>query len=236
MQTGSGYVQQPMGEFYQQAAAKLIDYDPNLHTASAQPPQLQMPHAWDFFSNADQDDLHPAVVPLLQARGAASATPQGRFQDSTRLYRLRLFFRIKSDNPCCPTELVWSDYSDPFRIAAWYESSGRATAPVPLPDPIDRNFLKSAKPNSSFAVPSGLMGAMQGATLSGLSSGTPPGGGNGGGLTWICSFSIPLITICAFFVLNIFLSLLNMVFFWMAFIKICIPFPAPAAPTPPTSD
>ena len=236
VQAGSGYVQRPMGQFYQEAAAKLIDYDPNQDTASDQPPQLQMPHAWDFFSNADQDDLIQAVVPLLQDRGAASATPQGRFQDSTRLYRLRLFFRIKSDNPCCPPELIWSDYSDPVRIAAWYESSGRATAPVPLPDPTDRNFLKSAKPNSSFAVPSGLMGAMQGTTLSGLSSGTPPAGGNGGGLTWICSFSIPLITICAFFVLNIFLTLLNLVFFWMAFIKICIPFPAPAAPTPPTPD
>jgi hypothetical protein len=51
------------------------------------------------------------------------------------------------------------------------------------------------------------------------------GGGAKLGLGWLCSFSIPLITICAFFVLNIFLSLLNIVFFWMAFIKICIPIP-----------
>ena len=50
-------------------------------------------------------------------------------------------------------------------------------------------------------------------------------------LNWICGFSIPLITICAFFVLNIFLILLNIVFFWLPFIKICIPFPIPVPST-----
>ncbi len=55
-------------------------------------------------------------------------------------------------------------------------------------------------------------------------------------LNWICGFSIPLITICAFFVLNIFLTLLNIVFFWLPFIKICIPFPLPTAANSGDSD
>jgi hypothetical protein len=42
----------------------------------------------------------------------------------------------------------------------------------------------------------------------------------------ICGFSIPLITICAFIVLQIFLVLLHLAFFWLPFIRICIPFPA----------
>ena len=46
-----------------------------------------------------------------------------------------------------------------------------------------------------------------------------------GTLGWICSFSIPIITLCAFIVLSIFLSLFDLIFKWMAFIKICIPFP-----------
>jgi len=54
---------------------------------------------------------------------------------------------------------------------------------------------------------------------------SPSGGLN---LSWICSFNIPIITICAFFVLNIFLSLLNIVFFWLPFVKICIPIPSAA--------
>jgi len=44
-------------------------------------------------------------------------------------------------------------------------------------------------------------------------------------IEWICSFSIPIITLCAFIVLNIFLSLFNIIFNWMFFIKICLPIP-----------
>ena len=50
-------------------------------------------------------------------------------------------------------------------------------------------------------------------------------GGSGIGLGWICSFSLPIITLCAFICLNIFLSLFNLIFSWMAFLKICIPIP-----------
>jgi hypothetical protein len=118
--------------------------------------------------------------------------------------------------------------SEPFRIAAWHESSQRVHPPIPLPDPA--TAIQNAKPNCAFHVPGSLMGAMQGATLSGLSNGA--GGGPALTLDWICGFNIPLITICAFFVLNIFLGLLNIVFFWLPFIKICIPFPMPAANSP----
>jgi hypothetical protein len=39
----------------------------------------------------------------------------------------------------------------------------------------------------------------------------------------LCSFSIPIITICALIVLMIFISLLNIVFWWMPFLRICFP-------------
>jgi hypothetical protein len=103
-------------------------------------------------------------------------------------------------------------------------------APIPLPDPTAKGFRANAKPNCTFAVPSGLMNLMNNSTLSGLSSGSGPSPNASGGisLNWICGFNIPIITICAFFVLNIFLILLNLVFWWLPFIKICIPFPIPA--------
>jgi len=41
----------------------------------------------------------------------------------------------------------------------------------------------------------------------------------------ICSFSIPIITICALIVLMIFVSLLNIIFWWLPFLKICLPIP-----------
>jgi hypothetical protein len=212
----------PMGTFYQQAAAALIDFDPT----SA--PQLTMPHAWDPFTQADEDKVVSQITALLMTRGTQVTAPMGRFQDATRLYRIRVFLRIKSHMPGCPAKLVWSKFSDPFRIAAWHESAGRTRPPVPLPDPFDPAFRSNAKKaNCFFAVPSKLMNAMQNTKLSDLTSGNGPPSGGGIGLDWICGFNIPLITICAFFVLNIFLILLNLVFFWLPFIKICIPFPAP---------
>jgi hypothetical protein len=39
----------------------------------------------------------------------------------------------------------------------------------------------------------------------------------------MCSFSIPIITICALLVLMIFISLLNIVFWWAPFLKLCFP-------------
>jgi hypothetical protein len=37
------------------------------------------------------------------------------------------------------------------------------------------------------------------------------------------SLSIPIITICAMIILFIFLNLLNIVFWWLPFVKICFP-------------
>ena len=57
----------------------------------------------------------------------------------------------------------------------------------------------------------------------------------GVGLGWICSFSLQIIFLVAFIVMFIFLLLLNIVFFWMPFLKICFPIPVPAKqPTGPT--
>jgi len=216
----------PMGAFYQAAKTALLDYDPR---SSSSVPSLTMPSAWDFLSDNDQGALLSAMSTALAPKSQGLLAPQGRFQDSNRRYKLRMFFRIKGETPGCPPQLVWSEYSEPFRIAAWHESSERAHPPVPMPDPTSA-FLKSAKPNCSFHVPANLMSAMQGTSLSGLMKGS--GGGPSLKLDWICSFNIPIITICAFLVLNIFLSLLNIIFFWLPFIKICIPFPSISTSSP----
>jgi hypothetical protein len=47
------------------------------------------------------------------------------------------------------------------------------------------------------------------------------------GIAWLCGFNLPIITLCAFIVLNIFLSLFDLIFAWMLFIKLCIPIPRP---------
>jgi hypothetical protein len=225
------------GDFYQSAKAALLDYNaypsisPPVPGAPA-PPTLLMPADWDWLTGSDQTALVNALITKITPATPSAQTalsPQGRFQDSTRLYKLRVFFRIKGESPQCPAALVWSDYSDSFYIAAWYDSGVRPHPPIQLPDPT-LDFLKKAKPNCSFHVPANLMNAMQGTTLSGLMKGA--GGGSGLNLDWICGFNISIITICAFFVLTIFLILLNIVFFWLPFVKICIPFPSPSSASP----
>ena len=42
---------------------------------------------------------------------------------------------------------------------------------------------------------------------------------------WICSFSIPIITIVALILLFVVVVLLNLIFWWLPFVKICLPVP-----------
>ena len=41
----------------------------------------------------------------------------------------------------------------------------------------------------------------------------------------VCSFSLPIITLCAMIVLIIFVVLLNIVFFWLPIFRLCLPIP-----------
>jgi hypothetical protein len=45
------------------------------------------------------------------------------------------------------------------------------------------------------------------------------------GLGMICTFSLQIIFLVAFIVMFIFLILLNIVFWWLPFLKICLPIP-----------
>ncbi len=94
---------------------------------------------------------------------------------------------------------------------------------LPLHDPGDKEMLKKLKPNVAFTVPASMQNLLSGDPLDRMDGKKPADSGLK--LGWICSFNIPIITICAFIVLNIFLSLFDLFFRWMMFIKICIPFP-----------
>jgi hypothetical protein len=187
--------------------------------------------------------LRPHLWPALEAAFAASLATQlrqlaneialatfrtdqagGRFDDPTAVYAIRAFIRVKQ--PCdCPPKIVWSPYSAEFRIVPWYESGPTGPVPVTLPDPFDPNFLNNAKPNVAFNVPASLANLLNQDPKNFL--GGTPTRGSGLTLDWICGFSIPIITICAFILLNIMLNLLNIIFRWLPFVKICIPFPRP---------
>ena len=70
-------------------------------------------------------------------------------------YQIRAFVRLKPEG-ACPARTIWSDYSEPFVIAPWYEGAGAPPVQMPLPDATDRKLLRALKPNVAFVVPPAL--------------------------------------------------------------------------------
>ncbi len=162
------------------------------------------------------------ALPSHQASALRLNPAPGRFDDAGAQYVVRAFVRLKPE--CgCPARIVWSEATEPFVIAPWFEGSGAPPVRIDLPDITAPGLLASLKPNVSFAVPPALQNLLSGNPKDLMEGKKPPDGGITIG--WICSFSLPAITICAFIVLSIFLGLLNLIFGWLAFIKICIPYP-----------
>ncbi|HRF06095.1 MAG TPA: hypothetical protein PLP32_16100 [Accumulibacter sp.] len=205
----------PAGDFLAAASRILL----NEESISPAP---TIPARWPALDAGTSDALAQALSACLRRRFEMVSGVPGRFDEPNARYVLRAFVRLKPEG-ACPARTVWGDYSQAFVIAPWYEGSGAPPVQVALPDPGDKEMLKKLKPNVAFTVPASMQHLLSGDPLD-LMEGKKPQG-KGLELGWICSFNIPIITICAFIVLNIFLSLFDLFFRWMLFIKICIPFP-----------
>ena len=125
----------------------------------------------------------------------------------------------------CPAAIVWSGYSQPFRIAPWYENGKGPPVHVALPDVLKPGALEKVKPNVAFSVPNSLFNFLHNNDAKDLMDGDGTNDQSGMSLDWICGFNIPIITLCAFIVLSIFLVLLHLIFWWLPFVRICIPLP-----------
>jgi hypothetical protein len=182
---------------------------------------VEMPTVFPVLDTSTRQRLKAALHGAMSARFAAMKGRAGRFDEPEAHYVLRAFVRIHCERGG-PPHTVWSEDSEAFSIAAWYEGAGAPPVQIRLPDASDRNLLKQLKPNVAFIVPPSMQNLLSGKTKDLLDG---KGSVGSAGLSWICGFNIPVITICAFIVLNIFLTLLHLVFGWLFFIKVCIPFP-----------
>ncbi len=121
---------------------------------------------------------------------------------------------------------VISDPSRPFQLASFFDPDAPAR-PIQVALPVDTTpaALRKYDKGVGFMISDQL--AKQMSRVKGLKQlmdgdlADP----DGFGLGMICSFSIPIITICAFIVLMIFLILLNIIFWWLPFFRICFPIP-----------
>lgn len=201
-------------------AARLLALPP---TAESALQRIRMPRAWVRLSRSDVESLAEKAQAVYEERLGTMRPTSGQFAEPGSRFYVRTFVRVRREDGCPPT-LVWSEPSETFEIAAWHENGPGPTPVVELPDPFGEGGIERFKPNVAFSVPGSIVDILRNNDPLKLAAGEGQDS-RGLGIGWLCGFNIPLITLCAFIVLSIFLGLFNIIFWWLAFIRICIPFP-----------
>jgi hypothetical protein len=153
----------------------------------------------------------PIPVPKLDPRGEAR-------------YVLRCVYRRPQCGPLHPD--VVSPPSEDFAIASFFDFDAPARdIQITLPADTNVKDLRKFQRNVRVLISDELRRQLSRVSpLKDLAQGDLATGETVN-IGWICSFSIPIITICALIVLFIFISLLNIIFWWLPFIRICLPLP-----------
>jgi hypothetical protein len=150
--------------------------------------------------------------------------------------------RCVLDRPeCGPLKpAIVSEPTASFQLASYFDPDAPAR-PIRVEMPADTSpaGLRKFDKNTAFVMSDILCGqvsGIRGTTFGDLVRSVLPWpfhkdlGGGGGGFApctggMVCSFSIPIITLCALILLMIIVKLLDIVFFWLPFFQICLPVP-----------
>lgn len=167
--------------------------------------------------------LETAVSTALQSR-PSSPKPQIEVpklgQKADDFYVLRFVY----ERPQCePAHRYVSQPTERFQLAPFFDPDAPAR-PIRIGLPVDVSIggLRKFKKNVAFMMSKELRNKMGGAKPE-ILKGDPPDADDSFSLGHICSFSIPIITICAFILLMIIVIILNIIFFWLPLLKICFP-------------
>lgn len=165
---------------------------------------------------AQANDAKPYTLP------SDSTTSAPKFsQNGGERYVLRCVYQ-RNCKPIPQTSV--SERSVPFALASFFDPDAPArTIRIVMPVDTTQAGLRKFKKSVGFLLSDQLRAQLDRvsdakAALKGeLSSEQPLNIGV------LCSFSIPIITICALIVLMIFLNLLNIIFWWLPLLRICFP-------------
>ncbi|MDV7392068.1 hypothetical protein RZS08_11960, partial [Arthrospira platensis SPKY1] len=137
---------------------------------------------------------------------------------------------VRSRDDCGCVHIHWGD--DPacsiaFRVASPHDPDASRPSLVQMPSLADlkRGVARGVSmltPADTFAMVNAIK-LGKGASPDAVPEDKPAAGG--GGLQWICSFSLPVVTLVAMILLMIMVSVLNLLFFWLPWVRICLPFP-----------
>ena len=165
--------------------------------------------------------LGPWQPPTTQPAVSPVAVPKLATRPDV-LYRLRCVYQRTHCPGLCPDEL--SAATEEFSIAPFFDFDA-PSRPIRITMPVDTSIagLRKFNKNVAFQISDQLRSQMNVITdLKKALDGNLASGAEFD-LGVICSFSIPIITICALIVLMIFIFLLNIVFWWVPFFRICLP-------------
>ena len=183
-----------------------------------------------FISESDAEDIRQLLGQRLrnQALAQVQEIPLPKFtQESDDAYQIIPFVRSLNDQG--KEQIQWVEHANRsilFRVAAPFDPEASRPSLIQMPSLADlkRGMAKGASfitPPDTFNLINNLK-LKKGAGEDVLPDGEP---GPGLGIQWICSFSLPVITLVAMILLMIMISLLNIIFFWLPWVKICLPFP-----------
>jgi hypothetical protein len=180
------------------------------------------PPALDGFRAAAVNRYRTAT-PAAVAAEARNSPPRLRY-DPDHLYAVWCWVRVAGHTPCEPERIIWTGRSEPFSIADPTDLLGARPASLRMPDipkllrDLPRLARAGAHPFAAVAAPP-RSGVTTGAALQDTRRDF--------GLGMICSFGIPVLTLCALVLFNIIFHILILIpgFAWMLLLKFCIPFP-----------
>ncbi len=156
------------------------------------------------------------------------------------LFRIRCVYERPQCGPL--HEDVVSEPTEPFDLAGFFDPEAPAR-PIRVGLPLDTSpaGLRKFDKNTAFTISDMLCGQMKRVKGLGLVDlvrsvlpwplhkdlSVPDGGpckdSGGGSIGMICSLSIPIITLCAFILLIIMVTLLDIIFRWLPYFIICFP-------------
>jgi hypothetical protein len=187
---------------------------------------LHPPDPNDPEHSGQGSSIYFGVVPT----GSIDHDPAGNPRyDDRRLYEIRCF--VRRHKPTCPRtlqpndcngELFWSRSTEVFRLAAPFDPVGTAHRPINITLP-DFPALAAAAASRPPGALSPVAMAQPDRSSINISNSDPVEGSVGGGQ--VCFLAIPLLTIVAWFVINIFLPVLMLVMglWFLLRLKLCIP-------------
>ncbi len=154
--------------------------------------------------------------------------------DDRFVYELHCFVRRTPEpgHEHCPPQVSWSEPTEPFRLAAFYDPEGTKNRRISLTLPDLRALAAraGAPPGPGGVAITSPPGSQMSFDPGG---GTPSGGSIDGTAPRICTFALELFMIVAFFLFSMFLPIVVFLFqlWWLLALRFCLPPSATAIAT-----